>query len=56
MKPHYLAVALVSVVLSVAAAVPFAQAPGARPDAVDLAAIQLIKDEGLQRSQVMDTA
>ena len=56
MKPHFLAVALVSLVLSVAGAVPFAQAPGPRPDTVDLAAIQLIKDEGLQRSQVMDTA
>ncbi len=56
MKPHFLAVALVSFVLSAAGAVPFAQAPGPRPDTVDLAAIQLIKDEGLQRSQVMDTA
>ena len=56
MKPHILAVALASFVLSAAGAVPFAQAPGSRPDAVDLAAIQLIKDEGLQRSQVMDTA
>ena len=56
MKPHFLAVALVSLVLSVAGAVPFAQAPGPRPDTVDLADIQLIKDEGLQRSKVMEIA
>ena len=56
MKPHYLTVALVSLVLSAAGAGPLAQAPAQRPDAVDLVAIQLIKDEGLQRSQVMDTA
>jgi hypothetical protein len=30
--------------------------PATRPEPVDLAAIQRIKDEGLQRSQVMDTA
>jgi hypothetical protein len=55
-KPQYLAVALVSLVISVAGAGPLAQAPAQRPEGADLAAIQLIKDEGLQRSQVMDTA
>src|SRR5690349_21824936 len=40
------------------AATVSAPADGAatRPEPVDLAAVQRIKDEGLQRSQVMDTA
>lgn len=43
-----------AVTLTAALATPGAQAPG--PERVDLDAIQRIKDEGLQRSQVMDTA
>jgi carboxypeptidase Q len=55
-RPHLLVVALASFVLSAAAVAPFAQAPAARADAADLEAVQRIKDEGLQRSQVVDTA
>jgi carboxypeptidase Q len=55
-RRHVLVVALASFVLSAAAVAPFAQGPAARAEAVDLEAVQRIKDEGLQRSQVMDTA
>jgi carboxypeptidase Q len=55
-KVQLAAVAMLSFVLSAAGVAPFAQAPPPRTDAPDLTAIQQIKEEGLQRSQVVDTA
>jgi carboxypeptidase Q len=50
------AVPAVVLISSLLAASPWAQAPASAPERVDLDAIYRIKDEGLQRSQVMDTA
>ena len=44
-----------TLVLSTLAAATWAQAPASGPERVDLDALYRIKDEGLQRSQVMDT-
>ena len=59
MKPRVLAVALVHVrhYRPAARRRPLPRLPPRpRPDMADLEAVQRIKDEGLQRSQVMDTA
>jgi carboxypeptidase Q len=49
------AILAVLLVLSALGAASSAQAPGAGQERVDLDAVSRIKDEGLQRSQVMDT-
>ena len=56
MKTRSLPAVLAStVILSTLAAATWAQAPASGPERVDLDAIYRIKEEGLQRSQVMDT-
>jgi hypothetical protein len=55
-KPRFLAAFAAVLVLSALPATPGAQTPAGTSEPVDLDALYRIKDEGLQRSQVMDTA